>query len=300
MCGLDADINHVTCMHTDDLALLEGKWFIPGLRVHDHTWKDVLSEAIEGAKVIVFYLGAQSSGTAFELDRIRDFGLEQRTIVVCEDTDSVTADFDDFAGVYGLREMVDSRKDLTEATRLSAKGAEVLGRIAEDAYEPPPVSARLQSLRFEMVDPRMTVDVPAEVDVDSSFFVTDSNIAAFSWWVTGYPQIMQLWNSVARTLFNQKTAPERSVVEQLWKYNIMASVGAAALGFVASLSVIIAVRAVTAAIIVEQDGALRAQRKKDLLRVFDVADRFRQLSYTKRFSDQIANLREAIEEDSFT
>lgn len=298
--GLDAEVEHVTCMHTDDMAFLEGKWIIPGLRVHDHTWKDILSDAISGAKLIVFYLAADSTGTDFELDEIRRFGLEARTLIVSEKADDLTARFPGFAGILPLDEMVEKRKEITEATRLSERGAELLQKLATDAYRPPEVPRRLTSLEFEMVDPRMTVDVPDELDIDECFFVTNSNIAAFSWWVVGFPQIMRLWNSIARTLFHERKPPERRTVEELWRYNIMASVGAAAMGFVSSLSAIIAVRAVTAAIVVVQEAELREQRKSDLLRVFDIAERFRQLSYSKLYEAQIENLRGAIEDDSFS
>lgn len=297
--GLDADINHVTCLHTDDMAFLEGKWIMPGFRVHDHTWKNALSAAIAGSKMIVFYLGEDSSGVQFELDEIERLGMAPRTVIVYEGEDSPSGDFAGFAAVMPLSAFVEEKADPAVAMKLAPSGHDALLGLAADEYEPEPVDASLATLPFAMVDPRVTVELPEDLDLDSCFLVTDSNVTAFSWWVKGFPAIMNNWNIIARSLFNEKRAPDRSVVEDLWRYGIMGSVGAAALGFVSSLSLIIAVRAIAAGIIVVQDPALRAQRKSDLLKAFDIAHRFRLLSGSKRFGDQINQMRDAIEEDSF-
>ena len=297
--GLEADINHVTCMHTDDMAFLEGKWVMPGFRVHDHTWKKALSAAIAGAKMIVFYLGKDSSGVQYELDEIDRLGMARRTVIVHESDQAPDGSFLRFGVLAPLSLLVTKKTDLAEPTKLLPMYSDRLLELATDDYEPQPIDARLASLPFAMVDPRMTVDLPKELNPDEIFLVTNSNITAFSWWVQGLPGAVNTWNVVARCMFNEQRAPDRSDVDALWRFAFLGSVGAAALGLVTSLSLMIAVRAISAGIVVEQDPKLRAQRKADLLTAFDIAERFRMLSETKRFGDQIAEMRDAIETDSF-
>lgn len=298
--GLDADLNHVTCMHTDDMAFLEGKWVMPGFRVHDHTWKEALSAAIAGAKMIVFYLGEDSSGVEYELDEIKRLGLESRTVIVYESDQAPGGDFQNFGASLPLSGFVTEKNDLTVPTELQSASSDILLALATDDYVPEPVVAELASLPFALVDPRLSVDLPEDLDPNEIFLVTNSNITAFSWWAEGFPGSLNTWNVVARCLFNEQRAPDRPVIDTLWRYGIMGSIGAAALGLAASLSLMISVRAVAAGIIVEQDAGLRAQRKADLLTAFDIAERFRNLSATKRFADQIENMRDAIETDSFS
>ena len=127
--GLDAEINHVTCMHTDDMAFLEGKWVLPGFRVHDHTWKDTLTDAIAGSKMIVFYLGEDSSGVQFELDEIRRLGLESRTAIVHESEQAPSGEFLDFGAVIPLSFFITEKQDLAVPTELLPNARDYVTRV---------------------------------------------------------------------------------------------------------------------------------------------------------------------------
>lgn len=54
----------------------------PALRLHGFNWQEAIANLISAAHGIVFYLGNLSGGTQLEIQLIREFGLQDRTVVL--------------------------------------------------------------------------------------------------------------------------------------------------------------------------------------------------------------------------
>jgi hypothetical protein len=282
------------------LALLEGRWFLPAFRVHDHTWKNVVRAAIHGSAVIVFYIGDESEGVRFELDEIVSAGLASRTLLLIVDKPaSAAGDYDDFAAVLPLSKVLklSGKKD---EFRLSNEVLSIIRGLWRNSHRPPRTPPWLTDLPCGIVDPKVAEETAARYDLAHSFFVTPSNITALFWYANGFPEAYETWNRIAGGLSREKRAPSRTDVDTLQRALIMASTGAASLGLVESLACLTALRTVFAGIIVEPDPRRRASRKKHFLQLFDIADRFDALATRHFWRPQIAKWREAIVEDAFS
>jgi|SRR6266568_5738251 len=293
-----AEIHPVTCAHTDDMALLEGRWLLPAFRVHDHTWRNVVRAAIRGSSVIVFYLGNESKGVRFELDEIASARLAARTILLYAGKHAPDADeYNGFAAVLPISQAV-QRIGKKKEFRLSKYMLAIVRRIRRVRHPTPHMPAWLMDLPCGVVDPKVPEEIASRYDLAHSFFVTPSNITALYWYAYGFPQAMEIWNRIARALFREKRAPSRADLDTLQADLIMASTGAAALGLVASLACITALRTMFAALIVEPHGKRRASRKERFLQLFDIAARLDALTERHTWRSQIAKWRQLIVEDT--
>jgi len=296
-------LNPVTCLHTDDLGLLAGEWILPSFRVHDHDWQRPLIEAIRASKLIVIYVAGQSGGVEFELGQIERAGMIPRTVLVF-DTHDVAKGVTDIAGACAgampVTGFIEQSPDNIDDVHLSAEAHLLLTKLAADSYQPPPPATELARLRGDVVDPKVPPGLPADVDLERSFFVTDSNVTAFSWYVRGLPEVLERWNRIARVMYQEKRGPDREDVQAQQRNLVMASVGAAALGLTASLAALIGFRVIFANVFQVQDPVVRARRKKQLLALLDVANRFDDLTKRRQWREQNEKWREVIVEDAFS
>jgi hypothetical protein len=292
-------LNPVSCLHPDDMALLEGRWLLPSFRVHDHDWKPAVSDAIASSKVIVFYLGAQSRGAEFELEEIRRTGLMGRTVLVYESEDNLSDDVAEFAGTFALPEFVGAGDDPL-GTRLTKKAKKRLAQLARDRYEPPRPPASLSKLPCNVVDPRVPIKLPANIDPKKTFCITPDNLTAFAWYIVGLPAAMLCWNRIDRRLYEEKCGPDIDELNELLRNVTMACLGATSLGLTASMSGAIGLRVITANLVQVPKPRKRAQRKKAFLRVLDIADRFDDLTSNRFWHARNDQWRSAILEDVYT
>lgn len=297
---LTADtLNSVSCLHPDDMALLEGKWLLPAFRVHDHDWKVVLSEAISVSKLMVFYLGDSSDGAEFELEEIRRARLEHRTIIVYEKKDNIPDDVAKFAEAFSISEFVMADNDPLRA-RLTSKAKMRLSQLASDGYKPPQPADWLCELPCNVVDPKVPIDLPSDIDPANTFCLTPENLTAFTWYMVGLPDAMLCWNKINRKLYYEKRAPEIADVNELLSNVIMACLGSASLGLTSSLSAAIGLRVIAANLIQVPETRLRMQRKKELLRALDIGDRLDNLTSKHRWRLQNNEWREIIRDEHFS
>ena len=308
--GLDRNVAHslsaeastfntVSCLHPDDMALLEGRWLLPSFRVHNHDWKPALSDAIGSSKVLVFYLGASSDGTAFELEEIRRARLRHRTILVHEREQALPRDAAEFAGSFSLTEFVASGADPLE-TRLKKRAKQQLAQMMSDDYSPPVPSERLCDLPCNVVDPGVPIDLPANIDPSKTFFITPDNLTAFAWYVVGLPDAMLGWNAVSRRLYEEKRGPDLAELNDLQRNVIMACLGASSLGLTASMSLAIGLRVIVANLVQVSTPARKVKRKAAYLRILDLADRFDDLTSSRAWRARNEEWRSSIKEDVFT
>lgn len=294
------EFHPVTCAHTDDLALLEGRWFLPAFRCHEHTWKNVVRTAINGSTVIVFYVSDAAAGVRYELDAIVSSGLASRTLLLHADEHGGAVEgYDGFAAMLPLSKAV-GRGGSEGEFRLSSEFLAIMHDVWRSGHQPTRIPAWLTDFPCCIVDPNVPDESAARYDLAHSFFVTPTNITAFFFYASGFPDAYEIWNRVARGLSREKRAPSRTDVASLHRALIMGSLGAASLGLVESLACLVALRTLFAGIIVESDPRRRALRKKRFLQLFDIADRFDALSVRHFWRPQIAKWRKAIEEDSFS
>jgi hypothetical protein len=295
----EAALNPISCLHPDDMALLEGQWLLPSFRVHNHDWRAALTEAIGSAKALVFYLGETSRGTAFEIEEIRRAGLRHRTILVYEGEQHLIDDSKEFAGAFALTEFVAAGDDPL-GTRLKKRAKQRLAQLMGDDYEPPAPSESLCNLPCNVVDPGVPINLPANIDPAKTFCITPDNLTAFAWYMTGLPDAMLGWNTISRRLYEDKRGPDRDEFNNLQRDTIMACLGAASLGLTASMSGAIGLRAIVANLVQVPDPKKRALRKNAFLRVLDIADRFDDLTSTRSWRARNDKWRSAIRENVYT
>lgn len=294
-----ATLNPVVCLHTDDMAFLEGKWRVPAFRVHTNNWRRVLRDAIASAKLIVFYLADASGGVDFELDEIERLGLAARTVLVHDRDDfALPTRRRGFAAVIPLSQFLTPGVD--EAVRMTKPALQRLTALACDAYRPPIPAPSLARLPFSLVDPGGPEELPDGLDPERSLVITEENATAFAWYVSAFPAAIETWNHIARGLYREKRAPTRDVLDSLQRHLIQASLGASALGFTASLSALIGFRTIFANLVQIPDVEVRAQRKANLLKLLELADRFDDLTQRKIWRAQNDKWRETILEDAFS
>ena len=288
----------VTCQHPDDMALLEGKWRVPAFRVHDHTWQPVVQGAIAAAKCVVFYLDEATPGASFELDTIRERNLEARTVIVHTDRATLPDDAEAFAGTFRATEFLTLSKDLMKA-RLKPPARKRLEALMRDGFRPKPVDKGLLSIPCNVVDPKVPQRFAGKYDPYKAFCVTPSNVTAFGWFVSGLPDALVQWNEIDRLLFHEKRAPTIAAMNQLLGSLFRGCLGAAALGFTASLGGLIGLHAIVSHLVVEPDKAKSRARNDNFLRVLDIANRFDDLTGRhdwRKFNDE---WRQAIVEGRF-
>lgn len=294
-------LNPVTCQHLDDMSLLEGKWRIPAFRVHDHTWKQVVEGAVEGAKCFVFYLDDSTPSVAFELDLIRARNLNARTILVHTDKAPLPPDAGSFAAAFRVTDFITLSEDLMHA-QLKDNAVTCLRKLMNDQFRPATVDETLLSIPCNLVDPKVPVrfmDKMGNFNPFQTFFVTPSNLTAFDWFLTGLPSAMQQWNEIDRMLFKDKQAPGIAQVNQLLQSLFLGQVGAASLGLTASLSGLIGLRAIVAHLVVVPDQAKGRARNNNLLQVIAIANRFDDLTQRHDWRKYNDEWRNAITEGRF-
>jgi len=297
--GHREELHPVACAHTDDLSLTAGRWTLPAFRVHDHTWKPVVRAAIESSKLIVFYVGDAGEGIRFELDAIEEARLSSRTVLLTADARAANKKaYPGYAAVLPVTSAV-VQEGNRRAYRLSDEILTPLRKLARDPHRPSPVDPSLTSLPCEVVDPNAPEELASRYDLDHSYFVTPTNITALYWYTSGFPASFEMWNRIARGLFREQRPPSRSDLDMMQRSLIQGSIGAAALGLTASLSCLVALRTVFAALVLEPNAARAVKRKKRFLELLDIADRFDALTVRHFWRPQIEKWREAIKEDAF-
>jgi hypothetical protein len=289
----------IACLHPDDMALLEGKWLLPSFRVHDHDWKKILSEAIRSGKIIVFYLGASSQGTEFELEEIRRMGLLHRTILVYEHINNLPADVAEFADNFSLTEFVKAGEDPMK-TRLTSKAKKRLTELSTDKYNPPVLSDLLFNLPCNVVDPRVPIELPKNIDPAKTICITPDNLTAFAWYMTGLPNSMIGWNRIDRKLYEKKQSLTVKEVNNQLRNVTMACLGASSIGLTASISGAIGLRVITCNLVMVPDLKKKAKRKEAFLNILDIADRFDDLTLRRFWHARNNMWRSAIMEDIYT
>lgn len=76
-------INFVTIKHTKDISLaFQPDQTIPAIRVSDFNWKPIATELIGRSHCVVLHVEQLSPGTLYEVDRLRDAGKQQASIVI--------------------------------------------------------------------------------------------------------------------------------------------------------------------------------------------------------------------------
>lgn len=104
--GIKDQINSLSFVNTrdyyppnEDESEYKRDFTIPSFRVLSHNWRDIVCEAIKGAKLIVLNLQSETEGIQFEVDMIREWGMAQRTICIASEKDSHPDPLCDFCDV---------------------------------------------------------------------------------------------------------------------------------------------------------------------------------------------------------
>lgn len=290
-------INPVSCLNTDDLALLASEWPVPAIRVHGHNWQEPVKNAIRGAKVILFYIGTPSEGTDIELAAIRKARLRHRTILVYRDAAHLPADAGEFAARFSVAEFLTSPKRPLTA-RLTARARSRLTELMSDAFESRAVSTSLLALRCAVVDPDLTKELPGTVDRDNVLCVTPANLCAFAWYVVGFPNAVRDWERIATQPASSKAKYSAANVDQLQATAKFAWGGAVALGLTASIAAATGLRVISSNFSRLKDAKAKARRKAASLDVLRIAARFEALTTHHQWREQIGEWRSMIESDA--
>jgi hypothetical protein len=289
-------INPVSCLHTDDLAFYAGASPGPAIRVHGHNWQEPVKNAICGAKVIVFYIGAPSEGTDIELAAIREARLRHRTILVYRDAADIPDDVGEFAARFSVAEFLTSPKRPLTA-RLTAKARSRLTELMSDAFESRAASPSLLNLRCAVVDPELTKELPGTVDRDNVLCITPANLSAFACYVVGFPNAVRGWEAMAVRAASRK-AESGANVDGLQANARYAWGGAFALGLTASIAAATGLHIVFTNLSRIRDAKARARRKAASLDVLRIAARFDALTTNHQWREQIKEWSSMIESDA--
>ena len=290
-------INPVSCLNTDDLAFLAGAWPVPAIRVHGHNWQEPVKNAIRGAKVILFYIGAPSEGTDIELAAIREARLRHRTILVYRDAAHIPDDAGEFAARFSVAEFLTSPKRPLTA-RLTAKARSRLTELMSDAFESRAALTSLLALRCAVVDPEFTKKLPGTVDRDNVLCVTPANLSAFACYVVGFPNAVRGWEAIALRAASRKAKSGATNVDELQATGKYAWGGAIALGLTASIAAATGLQVVFSNLSRIRGSKARARRKAASLDVLRIAARFDALTTNHQWCEQIGEWSSMIESDA--
>jgi hypothetical protein len=290
-------INPVSCLNTDDLALLAGKWSVPAIRVHGHNWREPVKNAIRGAKVIVIYIGAPSEGTDVELAAIREARLRHRTILVYKDAAHIPADAGEFAARFSVPEFLTSPKHPLTA-RLTAKARARVTELMSDAFQSPAAPKSLLALRCAVVDPDLAKELPGTVDRDNVLCVTPANLSAFACYVVAFPNAVRDWEAIAMRPASRKPQSGAVNVDPLQSTAKYAWGGAVALGLTASIAAATGLRVVFSNFSRITGSKAKARRKAASLDVLRIAARFDTLTTNHQWREQIGEWSSMIKNDA--
>jgi hypothetical protein len=290
-------INPVSCLHTDDLALLAGEWSLPAIRVHGHNWQEPIKNAIRGGKAIVFYVGAPSEGTDVELAAIRKARLRDRTILVYEYDTHLPADAGEFAARFSLAEFLTSPKRPLTA-RLTAKARARVTELMNDAFKSPAPSKTLLDLRCAVVDPDLTKELPGTVNRHNVLCITPTNLSSFACYVVGFPDTVRNWEEIAMRPASRNAKSGAANLHQLQVTANYAWGGAVALGLTASIAAATGFRVVFSNFSRLTGAKAKAKRKVASLDVLTIAARFDALTTNHQWREQISEWSSMIESDA--
>jgi hypothetical protein len=290
-------INAVSCLNTDDMAIMAGEWSLPAIRVHGHNWQEPVTSAIRGAKVIVFYIGASSEGTDVELAAIRKARLRERTILVYKDAAHLPADGNKFADRFSLSEFLTS-PDKPLTTRMTAKATSRVTELMNDAVKSRRVSKSLLTLRCDVIDPELTKELPDTVSKDNVLCVTPANLSAFACYVVSFPDAVRGWEAIATRAVSGNAKSGALNVGQLRATARYAWGGAVALGLTASIAATTGLLVVFSNLSRIRSAKAKARRKAASLDVLGIAARFDALTTNHQWREQINEWSSMIETDT--
>lgn len=308
--GLDANLaatlaaeaewlNPVSCLHTDDMQLLDKSGaLMPAFRVQSSNWQEILSDVIAGSGLIIFYLDGDSPGVKFEIDRISEYGLEPQTIIVYRgDRVPASVQSDRYAGIILLEEFLDVVKDKTGPGKLSKQSKRLLKKLISSATGQSAVSSRLLRMPCQIVDPGCPDDID-QIDPETSYFVTESNAAAFVSYVLNLPDSFLRWNAISQDMRLRGIQPSVDEFNALYLSLRMAFISAACLGFTSSISCTIGLLSKVTSM-VKHEPAENQERVELYMQILDIARRFDALTEQHGWSDKIEAFRDSILEDPF-
>src|SRR5437868_1334614 len=243
-------LNPVTCMHTDDMQLLARLGpAMPAFRVRTLNWQTILSDAIASSGSIIFYLSGRSAGVDFEIDRIRELGLDSRTVVVYRgDTVPVFAASGRYADVLPVSRFLTGVRGKTGPGVLTKSAERLLRDLAVAATTRAAPSQRLQTMPCEIVDSGEHVSLN-DSDARQSYFVTSSNAAAFVSYVNEFPDSLMRWNAISQQIRLNGIQPDIDDFNALYTSLRMTFVSAACLGFTSSVACAIGLLAKVASMV---------------------------------------------------
>ena len=165
-------------------------------RILEHNWQFVVSEAIKGAKLIVFHVTMRAHGISHELQAIRDCGMTSRTVMVV----------DEHLG----EPPAELRKDFYDIIRL-AENSESYGAmhdvkasvaaLAGDQFQPSVEVADLSQLPCVVVDRQIQLadSLPGgkrPEDVPYANLLPNSLLNNWNFLIEEFPAMIKNWRAV--------------------------------------------------------------------------------------------------------
>ncbi len=285
-------LNPLNCINTDDLQLFGAGVSLPSFRVHLVNWQEILKDAIASSGAILLYIDKDSPGVLFELNRIRDSGLEPHTVVVYREAKPDFTEDDRYAAVMSLDEFIDADNEKTGPGKISDTAKRTLQDIMANAVTRKAPSERLLSMPCNLVDPGAPA-VDDGSDPDQSFFVTAWTASAFVSYIDNMPTAYFLWNEIARNTTHHGIQPGIDDINRLYLSLRKAFYASACLGFTASMALTLGLLCRVSAIVRLPDTDNHA-RIEPYMQILDIAKRFDALTKSGIWGEKIEAYRKTI------
>jgi hypothetical protein len=292
-------LNPVSCMHTDDMQLLiRSQHGMPAFRVRTVNWQRILSDAIASSGLLILYVDGESPGVNFEIDCIREHGLESQTAVVyrreqAPNLDDVTS----YAAVMHVSQFLAKTDGKTGPGTLSKSANDLLRRLASAATTRKAPTQRLLNMPCEVVDSGVSIGFD-QADSATSYFVTDKNSDAFVNYVLLLPDSFLRWNAISQEIRLRGIQPDLDDYNALYRSLRMAFVASTCLGFTSSIACTAGLLAKVTSM-AKPSQAENQARIERYMKILDIAQRFNALTKQGSWEEKIEAFRESILEDPF-
>lgn len=177
------------------------KFTIPSFRVLSHNWRDVVTETIKGAKLIILVLEGNTEGVNFEVQMVRECRMADRAICVIKSQLTHPKSFDDFSDVIALPASGYFEEENVAVRRLRND----IDQLVSDDFTQTNQVRDLSDLKCFVVD--RYVDQAASqfapeilAGVDYTDYVPSSLSTTWNLFAHDYPKMLEHWGKIDQTI----------------------------------------------------------------------------------------------------
>ena len=191
---------------------------IPSFRVLSHNWRDIVSEAIKGAKLIVLNLRSETEGVQFEVDMVRECGMVQRTVCITNKKYKHLDALSDFRDVIEVPLVGPTPQDTPQVQRFK----DAIKCLASDDFKQTNRVRDLSNFKCYVIEKNIGLaasQFSPEVlsDVDYEDYLPSSLVSNWNLFSHHYPKMVEHWGVIDKMIRVGSLPDTNQVADAMYK-----------------------------------------------------------------------------------